>query len=134
VLVYFCLPANLFGGDRPRVHPARGQLFFEEKLLPGANVVLAPAWTEEPNFPRPHATVAADGSFALATYGKDDGAPAGEYKVMVTWFEKTAAVEGEGSPLPKSLLPARYGKFATSGLTLHVSEGGNQDLTLKLTR
>ncbi len=55
-------------------------------------------------------------------------APAGEYKVLVTWFEKETPVEGEGLPLTRSLLPSRYDKFTTSGLTLRVEEGENQNL------
>jgi tetratricopeptide (TPR) repeat protein len=134
LLLWFWLPANLFGSDHLHVYPSRGQISFDEQPLAGANIVLTPAWTDEPNFPRPHAVAAEDGSFTIATYGKEDGAPAGEYKVMVTWFQKTRETDGEGSPLQKNLLPVRYGKFTTSGLTLRVTEGENRNLVLNLTR
>jgi hypothetical protein len=134
LLICFYFPGNLFGRDRPRVYPARGQIFFDDKPLVDANVVLAPVWTDEPDFPRPHAIAGPEGAFALSTFGKDDGAPAGEFRVLVTWFKKTEQVLTEGSPLPKNLLPARYGRFATSGLTVHVNSGENQPFALRLTQ
>jgi hypothetical protein len=73
-----------------------------------------------------------DGSFVLETYGKEDGAPAGDYKVMVTQFEKTDPGEGEGASLPLNLLPAQYGRFETSGLTVRIVQGENQIPALKL--
>lgn len=51
----------------------------------GAKIAFAPTKNEE-NFPAyPSATVKADGSFELGTYGENDGAPEGEYVVLVEW-------------------------------------------------
>jgi hypothetical protein len=128
-------PLNLFGTtSRPKVHPARGQLFFEEKPTPGASVVLDPVGVKEPNFPRPQGVVKDDGSFVLGTFDKDDGVPLGEYRVMVTWFAKRTTLDADGSPLPKNLLPAKYGKFGTSDLTVRIAEGDNQLPVIKLKR
>jgi hypothetical protein len=128
-------PLNLFGTTaRPQVHPARGRLVFEDRSTPGATIVLDPVGIKEPTFPRPQGIVKDDGSFVLGTYDREDGAPAGDYRVLVTWFARAAITDADGSPLPKNLLPARYGKFATSDLTIRIVEGDNQIPVLKLRR
>lgn len=77
------------GGDRVPVVPVSGQMFVKSQPAEGALVVLRPLGDDNPEhwkqgFPR--ATVAADGSFRVGTYGADDGAPAGEYVVLATWY------------------------------------------------
>jgi tetratricopeptide (TPR) repeat protein len=109
--------------DPVHVYPAHGQAAYEGKPIPNASIVLDPAWTKDPPFPRPHALVKDDGSFVLATYGKDDGAPPGEYRVSVQWLVQTQIIETEGNPLPPNLLPARYGNFETSGLSVQIQQG-----------
>jgi tetratricopeptide (TPR) repeat protein len=111
--------------DRVRVFPAHGQATLGGKPMPGALIMLEPVWTKEPPFPLPRATVKDDGSFALGTYGKEDGAPAGEYRVSVQWLLKMDRQEVEGGALPKNVLPPRYGKFETSGLTVQIDAGDN---------
>ena len=71
------------------------------------------------------ALVKDDGSFVLGTYGKEDGAPPGEYRVSVQWLVQTQKIETEGNPLPRNLLPARYGNFETSGLDVQIQQGEN---------
>jgi tetratricopeptide (TPR) repeat protein len=127
-LLYFC--PRLWTSGHPRVHPGHGQAFFEEEPIAGANIVLDPTWEADPPFPRPHATVKEDGSFALETYGHEDGAPAGEYKVAVTWFEP---VKGEDD-VPRNFLPSKYAGFQTSGLTVRIEPGANQIPPFKLNR
>jgi hypothetical protein len=134
-LFALAFPLNPFGrGTRPTVHPARGQVFFEGRPIPGASVVLDPVGLHGPAFPRPQGVVKDDGSCVLGTFEREDGAPTGEYRVLVTWFAKSAPTDADGSPLPKNLLPVRYGKFATSDLTLRIEEGENSLPALKLRR
>ncbi len=70
-----------------------------------------------------------DGTFAVGTYGKDDGAPAGEYRVTVQCFNKV-----RGQDMPANVLPARYAAPDTSGLTVRIQEGDNQLSPIQLTR
>jgi len=78
----------------------------------------------------------ANGQYTLSTSKPGGGAVAGQYKVAITKFEESAATgsasekgyvpprEGESLPPPKSLLPEKYGKPDSSGLTATVREGG----------
>jgi tetratricopeptide (TPR) repeat protein len=121
--------------DRVSVHLAQGQAFFNGKPMPNATVVLEPVWTKEPKFPKPRAVIKDDGTFILATYGKDDGAPAGEYKVSVQWFVKTDnRPEIEGGTLPQNVLPAKYANPESSGLNVEIKEGTNIIPPLQLKR
>jgi tetratricopeptide (TPR) repeat protein len=121
--------------DRVRVYPARGQAFLDGKAIPNASLRLDPVWTKNPAFPRPHATVEEDGSFVLGTYEEEDGAPPGEYKVSVQLLAKTGKADDfEGGKLPRNVLPAKYGRFETSGLTVQIQAGENALPALQLKR
>lgn len=135
VFFYFGFPMNLFGkSDRVAVHPARGTISFEGRPIANASIFLHPLGVNEPEFPRPRATVAEDGSFIVGTYGKDDGAPAGQYQVTVQWFPKADKSDREGGPLPRNLLPGRYARCESSGLTVHIQKGENQIPLFQLKR
>jgi hypothetical protein len=124
------LGSNLFGSsDRVRVHPARGTAMWEGKPLANASIFLHPVDAKSPNAPRPRAVVQEDGTFAVGTYRKDDGAPAGEYRVTVQWFNKT-----RGQGMPANVLPRHYAAPDTSGLTVRIQEGDNQLPPLQLSR
>jgi tetratricopeptide (TPR) repeat protein len=130
--IYFAW--HFSASSRPSLHAARGEVFFYDKPIPGASVVFEPTWTKESTFPRPHGIVKEDGSFVLETFGKQDGAPAGAYKVAVTWFVQQEGMDFEGAPAPKNYLPTRYSRFDTSGLTATIAVGDNQLPAFKLTR
>ena len=84
----------------------------------------------DPAGPKPSGTVRADGSFILSTYPYGDGAPAGEYKVLVTWYPPNAREITN----PKNLLPARYENTTLTPLTATVKEGSTELETFKLTK
>jgi tetratricopeptide (TPR) repeat protein len=133
LLAYFFFATTLLKArDRLPLQPVHGQAFFLNQPLANASIVLDPAWTKEPNFPRPHAVVGDDGSFTLSTYGRDDGAPDGEYRVMVTWFVRAAGQDYDGAPAPRNKLPPKYGKFETSGLGLRIEKGQSEIPPLQL--
>lgn len=84
----------------------------------------------------PTGTVDAEGNYKLTTKGKN-GAPAGWYKVIVTAREEAAPAHPKGPkqhrPVSKSLLPAKYGRPETAGLSIEVVENpvpGTYDLKL----
>jgi hypothetical protein len=135
LLLYLGFPGFLFGtSGRVPVHPARGQAYFAGKPMANAAIFLEPVDAKGPEFPRPRGTVQGDGSFVLGTYGKEDGAPAGEYRVALQWHRKqTRAEQDDGRPLV-SLLPRRYGRAQTSGLTVQIQEGENQLPAIRLRR
>src|SRR6059036_3365552 len=85
-----CGGSNQSKANRKPVHPVRGQLLVGGKPAAGAFVFFVPVnEPPEPTDPRPRSTVSSDGSFDVSMYGDRDGAPAGEYTVIVMW-------EGEG--------------------------------------
>lgn len=84
----------------------------------------------------PTGTVDEQGNYKLTTKGKK-GAPLGWYKVVVTAREEAAPAHPKGPkqhrPVSKSLLPAKYGRPETAGLSIEVVENpapGAYDLKL----
>jgi hypothetical protein len=81
----------------------------------------------------PVGTVDAEGNYTLTTKGKN-GAPPGWYKVVVTAREEAAPVQPKTPKQhARSLLPAKYGRAETSGLSIEVVENpapGAYDLKL----
>jgi hypothetical protein len=116
------------GANRPPVYPVHGQLFYQGK--PAANALVVFHALDEnggTSGMRPHATVQADGSYALGTYGAEDGAPAGEYAVTVEWWLAGQNKRGaEGDDAPTNHLPARFASPKTSRLAATVQPGTNE--------
>jgi len=123
------------GPKRPTVHPVLGQVLFQGRPTPGAFVAFHPLDPQGKDVPHPTAYADADGRFALGTYGRHDGAPAGEYAVTVVWWapvQSAKAQEGD-AVAPTNRLPSRYGDAKKSGLRASVREGNNE-LTVQLAR
>jgi hypothetical protein len=72
--------------------------------------------------PRPRADAGEDGSFALSTYGENDGAPAGDYIVTMNW---PGGVLPDGREGPQDKLLGRYADTTKSKLRASVKEGQN---------
>ena len=75
-----------------------------------------------------YGTTDAAGKFTLSTYGKDDGAPAGKYKVTVAVSgvkEISPGVLDPNFDPSKSPVPADYGNPETTPLTAEVKPGGD---------
>jgi hypothetical protein len=100
-------------------YPVRGELTVAGKPADGATVILQPKeanreeWSE--GFPR--ATVGADGKFQVSTYGENDGAPAGDYIILVSWLVPNPANEEASGP---DRLGGRYIEPDKSKLTATV--------------
>ena len=91
--------------DTP-VFQVRGQVFYQGKPTEGALVIFHPiAATNAKDTSKPRGYVRKDGNFQLTTRSKDDGAPAGEYKVTILWRKKLDEDEDAGP----NLLPREYG-------------------------
>ncbi len=116
------------GPAGPVLHPVRGTVHFEGQPAEGATVILEPAGGGGGS--KPSGTVAADGSFAVATHPHGSGAPAGEYTVLVTWFPPDA----RSLDNPKNKLPAKYADPAKTPVPkVSVPAGGTDIPPIKLT-
>jgi hypothetical protein len=96
-------------------YPVEGQVTVKGQPAAGALVVLQPAggssegWSA--GFPR--ATVESDGTFHVETYGSRDGAPAGEYVVLLSWPDETAEEDADVRP---NKLDSKYNDPSASPL------------------
>ena len=112
------------------VVPAIGQITFEGEPVEGAQITLVPASAEYPDTVRPSATTAAGGNFVLGTYGRSDGAPAGEYKASIVWFKLVDF--GSGAVRGDNVLPAKYASPDSSGITVVVNDSEANVATIEL--
>jgi hypothetical protein len=117
------------GGGGPKLHPVKGSVLYQDKPAAGATVVFQPV-NSTPESPMPSGVVGEDGTFTLKTHPHGDGAPSGEYVVLVTLFPPDAREMRN----PQSLLPARYGTAAESPLRATVTAGNNQLEPFRLTK
>jgi tetratricopeptide (TPR) repeat protein len=118
LLVVFLFHNQLFGrGGRLRVYPARGKATYAGQPMQNATIFLHPINVKDRLHPRPQATVDAEGNFVLTSYTKDDGAPVGEYKVTVQWFDTS-----NQTGMPVNVLPTKYAKPETSDITMRIDK------------
>jgi hypothetical protein len=115
-------------GETLKLYAVRGTVFYLDQPAEGATVVFHPA-SGSSESPLPSGTVKADGSFILRTHPHGDGAPAGDYVVLVTWYP-TNARELEN---PKNRLPDRYARHAESPFRVIVKQGPNELEPFRLT-
>ena len=111
------------GNEGPKLYPVTGQVFHGDKPAAGANVVFQlKEGPQQPGAPIPSAIVQEDGSFTIRTHPHGEGAPPGDYKVLITWYPPNSR-EVEN---PVNKLPQRYGSPETTPLTIVVKEGANE--------
>ncbi len=117
---------------RVKTYPVTGQVLYNGQPLKGVDVAFHPTDPKNDVGYPPHATTDADGKFTLTTFLKNDGAPAGEFRVAVAFAVE--AVE-EGSDQSKKLsfqVPTKYQRAETSGLTVTVKPEPNTLDPIKL--
>ncbi len=123
------------GSGKPsweHVFTTTGSLTFNGQPIEGAVLVFTPKDESIPSTVRPMARTDASGHFEVGTYDIADGAPEGDYDVVVTW---TPLVKHAGGASPgPNRLPPRYASTATSKLTVHINSDDTQLETLALTR
>jgi hypothetical protein len=91
------------GTNGPKMFAVNGAVFVGDQPAEGATVVFQPKATE-PGALTPSGTVGADGTFRVSTHPHGEGAPPGEYAVLVTWYPADA----RGQDNPKNKLAAKY--------------------------
>jgi hypothetical protein len=104
-------------------YPVKGKLLVGEQPAVGAMVIFHPEGStpEEWTGGYPRARVGEDGMYELETYGEKDGAPAGEYRVLVTWTQ-TGNEETEDTQMVDKL-KGRYSDASRSTLKAKVEAG-----------
>lgn len=105
---------------RPKSHQVTGVVTLDGKPLENATVVFHKMADDGKAGPGGDGLTDEQGAYAVSSFGKFDGLPAGKYQVSVSCrpFDKNR-IRGE------NILPARYLKPATSELRLEVKEGAN---------
>ncbi|MBS0263035.1 MAG: carboxypeptidase regulatory-like domain-containing protein [Planctomycetes bacterium] len=125
VWVALALPALVSGCGKAQapweiVYPTSGVVKYQGKPLAGAVVTLIPLDKSVPDSVRPTAITDEEGGFEVGTYSSNDGAPAGEYKVLVLHFPTTGTPEyPQAGP---NDLPAQFSRAETTPLKVTVDE------------
>jgi hypothetical protein len=108
-----------------------GTVMVDGKAAEGAQVVFCPAVSgpELENF-RPAGFTDSTGKFTLTTIDSTDGAPAGQYKVLVKWQAQSASADdgrgGRGGPKGPDRLKGKYYNLDTTPLSATIEEKSNE--------
>ena len=107
------------GPTRKGCYPVNGELTVAGKPAEGATVMFQPRDANAADWSAgyPRATVGADGKFQVSTYGENDGAPAGDYIILISWVLPNPANEEASGP---DRLGGRYIDPAKSKLSATV--------------
>ena len=118
--------------EKQPTKPARGIVKYKDKPLANASVV----FISLDNKVRATGRTDNVGSFVLSTYGTEDGAPPGRYKVTVAVSNIVEVEPGVLAPEPeggfKSPIPLKYSNPSTTDILIEVTEGGKNDFTITL--
>src|SRR5262249_37898747 len=107
VVLGLCALAGCGTDGRLPTHPVKGKLTLDGKPVANAEIWLVPRSEDVKNAKltvRPYAKSGADGTFTLTSYVADDGAPAGEYAVMV---QKVGGAEPDAEADPETPQPTK---------------------------
>lgn len=141
LLAVGCQPA---GPSHPPTFGVTGKVTLDGNPVEGATVTFVPGQTGDPAV----GTTDASGTYSLKSFGSEDGATPGEYKVTVTKYDFAEAAGGGGGgtdgEMPadyggaapdsaggdggKNALPAKYASAAESGFTATVTEDASQNV------
>ena len=109
------------------VYEARGSLTIDGAPAEGA---LLTFFGQDDNLkgrgvPVPMATVEPDGTFQVRSYGNNDGAPAGNFKVTVVWPEPTPEDADPEFYEAPDRLQGKYSNPRNTPLTATIEKGSN---------
>jgi hypothetical protein len=119
--------------EKLETKPAQGIVLYNNKPVGNASV----GFISLDNRVRAGGRTDASGSFVLSTYGQDDGAPPGRYKVTVAVSMSRESEPGVLEPEPeggwkKSPIPMKYANPSLTDIVVEVKEGGKNDFTIEL--
>lgn len=112
-------------GSKRKLYPVRGKVFCDGQPAEDAIVTLHALDASQPMKEVPSGRVKADGSFAIGTYEPEDGAPPGEYKVIIIWLPPDALARVSPTGKLPNKLPDLYSDAKTTPLKVRVNEGSN---------
>ncbi|WP_010583478.1 carboxypeptidase-like regulatory domain-containing protein [Schlesneria paludicola] len=119
--------------DRPKLFKSSGVVKYKSEPVEGA-IVLYQSGEQTAR-----GLTDAAGRFVLTTFDEGDGAIAGTHKVSIrkTVYEKKptkydSPEERSVAKFPKEMLPAKYAKADSSGLTAEIKSGGKNQETFEL--
>lgn len=126
------------GSDSPnavkkeKTVPVTGQVLYQKKPISNASVTFIALDGKSTS----RGTTDASGTFRLSTYATDDGAPVGNFKVIVAVSGAKEIEPGVLAPEPpggfKSPIPTIYANPSTTTLTADVKEGDKNHIVLDL--
>jgi hypothetical protein len=121
-------PACGKNDGRVKVYPVQGKVLVRGAPAEGARVVFYPVSDDlkKPGMPVPEGTTDAEGVFKLKSYEADDGAPEGDFRVSVIWFEPLPPDADPEAVPTKDRLSGRYNDPQKSQLTAKVEKGGGE--------
>lgn len=149
ISIAFCLTgcgeADMGEGTHEDVYPVQGVVLYNGSPVAGATVSFQSTGSDQT---RGASGVTNDaGEFELMTFTPGDGAVAGSHKVSVvksviegadnSYFDENSPNYGKTPPpsaagKTKYLIPEKYSRFDSSGLTVNVNESGDNEVTLDL--
>jgi hypothetical protein len=109
------------GGSGVKLSEVKGKVLHGDQPAAGATVVFQPKGGGQGALV-PSGTVRDDGTFTLATHPHGEGAPPGEYVVLVTWYPPDARQQEN----PKNKLPARYANPEQTPFRATVKDGATE--------
>ncbi|MGI9427250.1 MAG: carboxypeptidase regulatory-like domain-containing protein [Bythopirellula sp.] len=126
----FLVGASGCGDGRIKTYPTTGTVLVNGKPAEGATVIYCPVGgSEEFAKERPWDKTDGEGKYELTTFEKGDGAPAGDYTVMIKWTGPPRAVpdgvDADRVTGPTDRLKGRYFHPQNSGLTATVEKDRN---------
>ena len=115
----------------PRVVPVSGVVMYNDKPLPFGTVLFQPDKGQ-----MAVGEIQGDGTFQLSSYGPNDGAVPGSHRVSVNCYEGqrpgTKQPEGGEVSMGKLLIPLKYTRLGTSGLSANVADAPTENIEIKL--
>ena len=110
----------------PTTFPVTGKVVFDDgnPLSSGAVVIFQETSGNGAAGTSPRGVVHADGTFELNTFEEGDGAPAGDYRVLVR-AKRDPKDYTERGIFPRPVIDPVFEQFESSGLTYKVVEGTN---------
>jgi len=123
-------------GDAPPLARISGVVLLDGQPLTHGSVQFTPDRARGTSGRMALGKIGPDGHFTMTTQSEGDGVQVGFHKVGIQCFEQAANGQSEaGGPPPKppkSLVPEKYTDPETSGLTIEVHAGSNQDALFEL--
>lgn len=112
------------GTDKEETYPVRGIVRFPDgKLMREGTVEFEIMGRKEPMTAT--GDIGPDGSYQLGTFTLDDGAVAGQHRVVVISDHMIGNGAERPGMIPKQVLDPKYRDFRTSRLVFEVKEGNN---------